>query len=244
MHQQPHSPPITATTHNITPLQQLSGDRCYYRHQQRQPTSPSFNDEADGHRHVAASTTIVGGKRNTTGLRRQKRALAAPLKRSRVKDGSSVSSPAVIAPRLGLESLRAVDPSKSVGSVLMEAGIGAEFHAAARIKTLPLHQQQSHATMTISRSNGSGDASRRPRRRQRGSASAISPPNINNSATKVGASVTASFTRVSSRPAQIPCSYKGCQKVFTTKSAMRKHVQIHGPRQHVCGICSRYNYSS
>uniref|UniRef100_A0A915N2Q9 C2H2-type domain-containing protein n=1 Tax=Meloidogyne javanica TaxID=6303 RepID=A0A915N2Q9_MELJA len=39
--------------------------------------------------------------------------------------------------------------------------------------------------------------------------------------------------------AQIPCSYKGCQKTFSNKSSMRKHLQIHGPRQHVCQQCHR-----
>lgn len=37
----------------------------------------------------------------------------------------------------------------------------------------------------------------------------------------------------------IPCSYKGCQKTFSNKSSMRKHLQIHGPRQHVCEECQR-----
>uniref|UniRef100_A0A914I8D5 C2H2-type domain-containing protein n=1 Tax=Globodera rostochiensis TaxID=31243 RepID=A0A914I8D5_GLORO len=38
---------------------------------------------------------------------------------------------------------------------------------------------------------------------------------------------------------KIPCSYKGCQKTFAKQSAMRKHLQIHGPRQHICQQCSR-----
>ncbi|KAL3102286.1 hypothetical protein niasHS_003695 [Heterodera schachtii] len=38
---------------------------------------------------------------------------------------------------------------------------------------------------------------------------------------------------------KIPCSYKGCQKTFVKQSAMRKHLQIHGPRQHICQQCSR-----
>jgi uncharacterized Zn-finger protein len=37
----------------------------------------------------------------------------------------------------------------------------------------------------------------------------------------------------------IACTFKDCRKVFSSKGSMRKHMQIHGPRQHVCSICTK-----
>ncbi|KAI1732908.1 zinc-finger double domain-containing protein [Ditylenchus destructor] len=127
-----------------------------------------------------------------------------------------------ILPKMQLETmLAAIDPSKPVGSVLMEAGIGSEFHSIGRIKSLINQPQQQQSTSSMSARKSSKDR------------------HINSS---VQMSINLDTTKVmdmAGTSTHIPCSYKGCQKVFSSKSTMRKHLQIHGPRQHVCSVCSR-----
>uniref|UniRef100_A0A915D441 C2H2-type domain-containing protein n=1 Tax=Ditylenchus dipsaci TaxID=166011 RepID=A0A915D441_9BILA len=111
-----------------------------------------------------------------------------PIKRSRANKKSKQQSIG-LGSKIELETILAVDPCKSVGSVLAEAGIGSEFHSIGRIKSL-VNQPQTQASSSILL----------PRRRKK---------------------------------------KKSCQKTFSTKSTMRKHLQIHGPRQHVCTICKK-----
>ncbi|KAH8302507.1 hypothetical protein KR044_007562 [Drosophila immigrans] len=35
------------------------------------------------------------------------------------------------------------------------------------------------------------------------------------------------------------CTHRGCNKEFRNHSAMRKHMHTHGPRGHVCNVCSK-----
>ncbi|KAI1726443.1 zinc-finger double domain-containing protein [Ditylenchus destructor] len=129
-----------------------------------------------------------------------------------------------ILPKMRLETmLAAIDPSKPVGSVLMEAGIGSEFHSIGRIKSLIPQQQQSTSSMSSRKSS---------KDRHINSSAQMS---INLDSKVMGTKVM----DMVSTSTHIPCSYKGCQKVFSNKSTMRKHLQIHGPRQHVCSVCSR-----
>ncbi|XP_070358781.1 membrane-bound transcription factor site-2 protease isoform X3 [Equus asinus] len=40
-------------------------------------------------------------------------------------------------------------------------------------------------------------------------------------------------------PKTVACPHIGCEKMFRDNSAMRKHLQIHGPRVHVCAECGK-----
>ncbi|KAM4819399.1 transcription factor YY2 [Thomomys bottae] len=40
-------------------------------------------------------------------------------------------------------------------------------------------------------------------------------------------------------PRNIPCAHPGCAKMFKDTAAMRKHLHIHGPREHMCAECGK-----
>ncbi|XP_015847647.1 transcription factor YY2 [Peromyscus maniculatus bairdii] len=40
-------------------------------------------------------------------------------------------------------------------------------------------------------------------------------------------------------PRPIACSHKGCEKMFKDNAAMKKHLHIHGPKEHVCAECGK-----
>lgn len=149
--------------------------------------------------------------------------------------------------KLDIANILTVDPSQTVGSVLAEAGIGAEFHAIGRIKSLI--NQSNEATIAMSVLNNTKNTTRKNsliKMKQNNSFKNVK--SVSSSAPSTSTTVTnnkniltkaTNKTNFNNNQLKITCSYKGCLKVFATKSAMRKHVQIHGPRQHVCTICSR-----
>lgn len=135
-----------------------------------------------------------------------------------------------------LESILATasDPSKSVGSVLAEAGIGAEFHAIGRLKSIPNRLQHSRVSpsrkLSCSTLNSNGVAKTHIIVRDHSSSAApglsINVNDIvtgscnNNSGVEMKSNVFTvrtqnNFSKKSNNAAfQIPCSYKGCQKVI------------------------------
>lgn len=158
--------------------------------------------------------------------------------------------------KLEIGNILTVDPSKSVGSVLAEAGIGSEFHAIGRIKSLinqpivntnGIPNPVSVLTSPKSTLSTTGRKAFNSKNKHIYSDSKMSLKKNNILSPLASTSKTTNNIEISKNTSnnndfqqqKIPCSYKGCQKVFGTKSAMRKHVQIHGPRQHVCTICSR-----
>nr|XP_012807002.2 transcription factor YY2 [Jaculus jaculus] len=40
-------------------------------------------------------------------------------------------------------------------------------------------------------------------------------------------------------PRPIPCSHKGCEKMFKDNAALRKHLHTHGPRAFICEECGK-----
>lgn len=145
--------------------------------------------------------------------------------------------------KLDISNILTVDPSQTVGSVLAEAGIGAEFHAIGRIKSL-INQPKGFSidvpvlnnTKNITRKNLSNKIKQNNISFKLNN---FSSPTATTTTHGLATSKAINKINLTNNQQKITCSYKGCQKVFMTKSAMRKHVQIHGPRQHVCTICSR-----
>lgn len=157
--------------------------------------------------------------------------------KSPTKASKSSSTCTDIPTKMELESIlaAAVDPSKSVGSVLAEAGIGSEFHAVGRIKSAsnrPL-QPQTCATTKVVKSESSkqvknsdgyspndpllADTSTMPEESHTSETVfhrvANDDPlmNMECRSRSVGMPKSGAFAKMN---IQIPCSYKGCQKVF------------------------------
>jgi len=156
---------------------------------------------------------------------------------------SAITTASSLACKLELESIlsaSANDPSianKTVAAVLAEAGVGAEFHAMGRLKSLRYNrfnggqgtaiEAQRDLVVAASAAAKSKSLSNRASQLVNQSPSSEPTANIKSGSTrKAGNKQPKAVIRPSSTEGScgstqkmIPCSYKGCEKIFATKGA-------------------------
>lgn len=129
-----------------------------------------------------------------------------------------------------LESILATasDPSKSVGSVLVEAGIGSEFHAIGRLKSISNRTQNSQISFSQKLLTPTFSSNKIAKNHiiVKDHSSTVQTTNdivtsSSNHSDNVEIKSNSFIVRTQNNPKklcnltlQIPCSYKGCQKVF------------------------------